>query len=307
MAVRTIPATPHYLWTTRHEPVMTVESGDILQFEAQECSGGQFDDFRNGNPVPELDFDRLYPLLGPVMVSGAEPGDTVELEILEYTTGDWGWTCVLPGLGLLPDDFPEAAMYRWSLASGTAHFKDLAKVPVRAFCGVLACTPDTDEPRDVMAPGNFGGNMDCRDLTVGTRVFLPVQTPGARIAVGDPHAAQGDGEVCVSAIEASLSGAIQVRLHKGRSIPAPQFQTKGGLRTGIEDDGYYATMGIGSDLMAASQDAVRALIDHLERERGLDPLDAYMLISVAGDLKISEIVDQPNYVVSAYAPLSILA
>lgn len=308
MSTHQIPAVYNYLWTTQHEPTLEISSGDAISFDyLPDAAGGQFDDFRNGDAVPELDFGRLYPMLGPIMVDGAEPGDVVELELLDYAAKDWGWTAVLPGMGVLAEDFPDAHLHRWELDGGsTADFKGAARVPVRPFLGVLACTPDTVEPREVIPPGHFGGNMDIRDLTAGTKVYLPVQTPGARLMLSDPHAAQGDGEVCVSAIEAPLSGSMRVTLHKGWSIPTPQFQTAGPLRAGIEDQGYYATTGIGPDMMGAARDAVRYMVDHISGRYGLEPLDAYLLSSVAVDLKISEAVDAPNWVVSAYLPLSIM-
>lgn len=167
--------------------------------------------------------------------------------------------------------------------------------------------PKVDEPTLVMPPGRFGGNLDCRDLVVGSRLYLPVQVPGAMLAFGDPHAAQGDGEVCVSAIEVgSMRGRVRVRLHRDRTIPGPQFETAGPLRSGIGDAGYHATMGVTTDLMTASQDAVRAMIDLLGREYGLEPADAYLLCSVAVDLKISEVVDLGTWVVSAYLPKSVM-
>lgn len=294
------------MWTTRHEPVLEVADGDTIEFDAEECSAGQLTGHVNGAVPPPLDYDLLYPLVGPVLVTGAEPGDAVELEILDYSPGSWGWTSVLPDFGLLSDDFPDLHVHRWELGDSSADFQGVARVPLRPFLGVMGATPDSDEPLSPFPPDFFGGNIDTRDLVAGTSVFLPVSTPGARILLGDPHAAQGDGEVCGAAIEASLSGAIRVRLHRGRTIPAPQFRTPGPLRTGIEDRGYYATTGIGPDLMRASQDAVRAMIDHLVRETGLTPLDAYVLCSVAVDLKITEVVDRPNWVVAAYLPRSIL-
>jgi acetamidase/formamidase len=238
-------------------------------------------------------------------VAGAEPGDAVELEVVEYRSGTWGWTSVLEDFGLLADDFPDLHVHRWELGDGVADFKGVATIPLRPFLGVMGATPDTAEPLSPFPPGHFGGNIDTRDITHGASILLPVQVPGARIMVGDPHAAQGDGEVCGAAIEASLSGALGVRLHKGLALPAPQFRTSGPLRAGIDDAGYYATMGVAPDLMTASQDAVRAMIDHLGRTYGLDPLDAYVLCSVIVDLKISEVVDQPNWVVSAYLPNSV--
>ncbi|GFZ97437.1 acetamidase/formamidase family protein [Nesterenkonia alkaliphila] len=308
MATHEIPEVFNYFWTTRHSPTLSISSGATISFDRiPEASGGQFDSYSPGDPVPELDLNALYPMLGPIWVEGAEPGDVLELELLEYESHGWGWTAILPGMGLLAEDFPDPYLHIWDFeGSSTANFKDAAEVPVRPFLGVLASTPDTDEPQGVIPPGPFGGNIDCRDLVAGVKVFLPVQTPGARLMLSDPHAAQGDGEVCVSAIEAPLGGSMKVSLHKGWSIPTPQFQTPGPLRSGIEDSGYYATMGIGPDLMTASKDAVRYMVDHISGKYGLDPVDAYVLSSVAVDLKITEVVDAPNWAVSAYLPLSIM-
>lgn len=306
MATFAVPGPVHRMWTPAHEPVLEVGNGDVVTFDAEECSAGQLTGFRNGDPVPALDYDLLYPLVGPVLVAGAEPGDAVELEVVDAEAGSWGWTAVLEHFGLLAEDFPDPHLHRWELGRDTADFKGLARIPVRPFLGVLGVTPDTDVPLSPFPPGHFGGNIDTRDIARGARVLLPVQVPGARIMVGDPHAAQGDGEVCGCAIEASLSGALRVRLHKGLHLRAPQFTTPGPLRRGIDEAGYHATMGIGPDLMTASQDAVRAMIDHLGRTYGVDPLDAYVLTSVVVDLKISEVVDAPNWVVSAYLPRSVM-
>ena len=307
MSEHAIPGPVNRTWTTRHEPVLEVGDGDVITFDAEECSAGQLAGHVNGAVPPTLDYDLLYPLAGPVMVAGAEPGDAVELEILDYRSGTWGWTSVLPQFGLLEDDFPDYHVHRWELGDGKADFLGAATVPLRPFLGVMGATPDSDEPLSPFPPGAFGGNIDTRDLVAGTSVLLPVSTPGARVLLGDPHAAQGDGEVCGAAIEASLSGAIRVHLHKGRTIPAPQFRTSGPLRSGIDDQGYYATTGVAPDLMQASRDAVRAMIDHLVRETGLSPLDAYVLCSVVVDLKITEVVDRPNWVVAAYLPTSVLS
>lgn len=296
----------HNRWWNENPVEAVVGDGDTLAFDATEASGGQFDLYRNGDPIPPLDPDRIYPLLGPVVVAGAEVGDVIELEVLDYRLGASGWTAVLAGKGLLPEDFPDPHLHHWKLVNGFADFLGAASIPLRPFLGVMGTSPVAPEPTHPGPPGAFGGNVDCRDLIAGTRLFLPVQMPGARLMLGDPHAAQGDGEVCTSAIEASLSGELRVRVHRGRSLTAPQFQTAGPLRAGIEDQGYYATMGVGPDLHRAAQDAVRSMIDHLGVEYGIDPIDAYVLSSVAVDLKISEIVDAPNWVVTAYLPLAIM-
>jgi acetamidase/formamidase len=307
MAVHQLAGPVHRLWTTEHPPALTVADGDTVTFGVQEALAGQFDDLRTGDPLPELDWDRVYPLAGPIMVDGAQPGDVLEIEIVEVVPGDWGWTAVVPGLGLLAEDFPDAHFHRWDLTDPKgADFKGLATVPVRPFLGVIGVCPDTREALPVLPPGHFGGNLDCRDLVAASRLYLPVQVPGARLALGDPHAAQGDGEVCVSAIEASAEGAVRLRLHKDRRLPGPQLRTPGPVRSGIDDAGYYATMGVGPHLMAASRDALRAMIDHLGTEYGLDPMDAYILSSTCVDLKITEVVDAPNWVVSAYLPVGVM-
>ncbi|OZM83107.1 acetamidase/formamidase family protein [Pseudonocardia sp. MH-G8] len=302
-------APPHRLWSTEHEPAIVVGDGDTVAFEVQEALGGQFDGLRTGDPVPDLDWDGVYPMAGPIMVEGARPGDTLEIEIIDVRPVDWGWTAVLPGLGLLSEDFPDPYFQRWDLSdgSGVARLGDVAAVPIRPFFGVTGVCPQVDAPTPVLPPGRFGGNLDCRDLVAGSRLFLPVQVPDARLALGDPHAAQGDGELCVSAIETSAAGEIRVRLHRDRTIAGPQLQTPGGLRAGLEDEGWFATMGVGPDLMAAARDAARAMIDHLVRAYPLSPVEAYVLASVCVDLKITEVVDAPNWVVSAYLPLAVLS
>jgi acetamidase/formamidase len=156
-----------------------------------------------------------------------------------------------------------------------------------------------------MPPGPFGGNLDTRHLTRGSRLFLPVECPGALFSCGDAHAAQGDGEVCVTGIESPMYSVLRFELHKGYGIPSPQFQTPGELTPFSEGSGWYATTGVGPDLMQAAKEAVRAMIGHLGREHGMEPQEAYALCSLAVDLKISEVVDQPNWIVSAYLPLSI--
>jgi acetamidase/formamidase len=307
MAHHDVPGPVHRLWTTAHLPVLEVADGDTVAFDLTEASDGQFDAGSTVAAVASFDWDRVYPLAGPIVVAGAEPGDVLEVEVQELRPAAWGWTVVLPGLGLLSDQFPEPHLHVWDLSDGTgADFRGLARVPLRPFCGVVGVCPDTVAPLSVLPPGHFGGNLDCRDVAVGTRMYLPVQVAGARLALGDPHAAQGDGEVCVSAIEASASGSVRIRLHKGRRIPAPQLDIPGPLRPGADAGGYYATMGVGPDLMGAARDAVSAMIDHLGHTYGLDPVDAYVLSSVAVDLRISEVVDAPNWVVSAYLPKAIM-
>jgi acetamidase/formamidase len=154
----------------------------------------------------------------------------------------------------------------------------------------------------VMPPGNFGGNLDTRQLTGGTTLYLPVQVDGAMFSCGDAHGCQGDGEVCVTGLEAPMYGSLRFRLEKGRSIPAPQYRTAGALTPYVDVAGFYGTTGVGPDLYANAQEALRAMIDHITGTYGLSREDAYVLSSLCVDLRISEIVDAGQYVVSALLP-----
>jgi acetamidase/formamidase len=184
-------------------------------------------------------------------------------------------------------------------------FKDDIAIPIEPFFGTMGVSPVGSEKPLIMPPGPFGGNMDTRHLTKGSRLFLPVQVPGALFSVGDAHAAQGDGEVCVTGIECPMYAALRFDLHKGRNLPAPQFATPGPLTPRLEGAGWYATMGINPDLMQAAKDSLRAMVEHISTTYHMEPVEAYVLASLVVDLKISEIVDQPNWIVSSYLPLSI--
>src|SRR5256885_6939171 len=159
--------------------------------------------------------------------------------------------------------------------------------------------------QEVMPPGTFGGNMDTRQLVKGSTLYLPVQVEGALFSCGDAHGAQGDGEVCVTGIEAPMLGSFRFTLHQGRSIAAPHWSAPGPLTPRVDAGGFYATTGVGPDLYVASQDAVRELVDHLVETRPLSRQDAYVLASLCVDLKISEIVDAGQFIVSAAMPLAV--
>jgi acetamidase/formamidase len=221
--------------------------------------------------------------------------------------GDWGWTAIIPGQGLLPDDFPDPYLRIFDLSRGDrTAFGDDAAIPIAPFLGTMGVCPAGAAKQAVMPPGTFGGNLDTRQLTRGTTLYLPVEEPLARFSCGDAPAAQGDGEVCVTGIEAPMDEVtLRFTLEKGRGIPAPQFLTAGPLTPRVDGSGFYGTMGVGPDLYRAAQDAVRAMIERLAADRGLGRKDAYVLCSLCVDLKISEIVDAGQYVVSALLPLAI--
>jgi len=297
----------HFKWDVDNEPALTVRSGDTVTLESRDVSDNQLGPDSTSADIETLDWDRVYPLAGPIAVEGAKPGDTLAVEILELRTKDWGWTAIIPGLGLLPDEFPSAYLRVFDLTDREHAFvrEDVA-IPIEPFFGTMGVCPAGAKDQAVMPPGTFGGNMDTRQLVQGTTLYLPVQVEGARFSCGDAHAAQGDGEVCVTGIETPIGATLRLTLDQGRSIPAPQYLTPGALTPQTNTEAWYGTTGVGPDLFAAAQDALRAMIDHVTGRSGLSREDAYVLASLCVDLKISEIVDAGQYVVSALLPLSVL-
>lgn len=296
----------HTKWDKSLPPAIEIDSGDVVVCETEEVTGGQISPSSTAADLANIDFDRIYPLAGPIYVRGAEPGDVLAVEMLALRPLDWGWTGVLPTLGLLPDDFPGPDLHIWDLSNlNYSDFKPGIRIPLDPFCGTMGVAPAEPGPHFVLPPGKFGGNMDIRHLNAGNTLLLPVQVPGALFSAGDCHAAQGDGEVCVTGIECPMRFELRFTVHKGRSIREPQFICRGPLNPKWEGRGYHATTSIGPDLFVGAQNAIRYMIDHLVHEYDLSPVEAYMLCSVVVDLKISEIVDAPNWIVSAYLPLGI--
>jgi acetamidase/formamidase len=296
----------HYTWDAGNEPVITVESGDTVVVTTRDVSDNQITRDSDASVIAGLDWSRVYPLAGPIAVDGARPGDTLAIDILDLHTQGWGWTAILPGLGLLPDDFPDAYLRIFDLSLGdVAYMRDDIAIPLEPFLGTMGVCPAGASEQPVMPPGTFGGNMDTRQLIAGTTLFLPVQVDGALFSCGDAHGAQGDGEVCVTGLEAPMYAALRFRLERGRTIPSPQFRAEGALTPRVDFGSFYGTTGVGGDLYVAAQDAVRAMIAHIVDEYELTPEDAYLLASLTVDLKISEIVDAGQYIVSAVLPEAI--
>jgi acetamidase/formamidase len=296
----------HFTWDVDNEPVLTIESGDSVVYETRDVSDNQITPDSTADVIPELDWDRVYPLSGPVLVAGAAPRDTLAIEILAMETRGWGYALIIPGLGLLPDEFPDPYIRVFDLTDGEfAYLREDIAIPIEPFFGTMGVCPAGAKEQAIMPPGRFGGNMDTRQLVQGTTLYLPVEVDGALFSCGDAHAAQGDGEVCVTGIEAPMHGELRFTLQKGRQIPAPQYLTGGPLTPRVDKSGWYGTTGVGPDLYAAAQDAVRAMIDHLAGEYGLSREDAYVLSSLCVDLRISEVVDAGQYVVSALLPLAV--
>src|SRR5918994_1838061 len=289
----------HFRGDAGHEPVLTVESGDTVVVHTRDVSDNQLTPSSTSADIARLDWDRVYPLAGPIAIDGAEPGDTLAVEVLDIHTEGWGWTAILPGLGLLADDFPDAYLRVFDISGGEDAQLGPAAIPLDPFLGTMGVCPEGAESQPVMPPGTFGGHMDPRQLNQGTTLFLPVQTPGALFSTGDAHGVQGDGEVCVTGLEAPMYASLRFTLDKGRTIPAPQYRTAG---RPSPLGPLYGTTGVGGDLYEAAQDAIKAMVEHVSGTYEMSPEDAYLLSSLCVDLRISEIVDAGQYIVSAQLP-----
>lgn len=297
----------HYEWDNALPPRLEIDPGDTVVFVTRDAADGYF---RPGSTRADAQARppfRGHPLTGPVRVRGARPGDTLVVDILEVKPRfDFGFTATRPGAGLLPDDFKEPFVYIWDLADKThARMGTRVAVPLDPFPGVVGVALAEPGGHSTMPPRRNGGNMDIKQLTAGTTLFLPVLVDGALLSVGDAHAAQGDGEVCVTAVEISAEVTLRLDLDRSREIEEPELRTGGPIGMATNHGPHYATTAHGPDLFLAAQQAVRYMLDHLVRERGLTREEAYAVASVAVDLKISEIVDRPNWIVSAFLPESI--
>ena len=300
----------HSGWSRDFEPALRAAPGDTIHFECLDASDGQLGPESTAADIARLDFGRINPVNGPVFVEGAEPGDALKVSFRRFIPSGAGWTANIPGFGLLADQFPEPALHNWTYDPGTmapALYGPKARVPLKPFAGVIGVAPAEPGHHSVVPPRRVGGNLDIRDLTAGTVLYLPVEVPGALFSIGDTHAAQGDGEVCGTAIESRMDVELTLDLVKGANLRSPRFTTDGPVTRHLDGEGYEATTGVGPDLMTAARESVSRMIDLLGAEHGMAPVDAYMLCSVCGDLRISEIVDQPNWVVSFYFPRIVLS
>jgi acetamidase/formamidase len=293
----------HFTWDVGNEPILEIESGDTVVVWTRDVSDNQIGPDSDTSAIAGLDWDRVYPLAGPIAVKGAEPGDTLAIEILDIHTQGWGWSAILPGLGLLADDFPDPYLRIFDLSHGdVVYMREDIAIPLTPFFGTMGVCPAGASAVPVMPPGNFGGNMDTRQLVAGSTLFLPVEVERGLFSVGDAHGCQGDGEVCVTGLESPMFGSLRFTLEKGRALPSPQYRTPAPLTPRVDTAPFYGTTGVGPDLYVAAQDAIRSMIDHISTTYDLSGQDAYVLCSLCVDLKISEVVDAGQYIVSALLP-----
>jgi acetamidase/formamidase len=279
-----------------------------VPFETVDASSGQLTRNSTAADLATIDLARVNPVTGPVYVDGAKPGDALKITVLSLRPSGWGWTGNIPGFGLLTDQFPEARLHHWNYDPGLtpAMYGPGGRVPLKPMCGTIGVAPAEPGLHSIIPPRNVGGNMDVRDIAEGTELLLPIEVAGALFSVGDTHAAQGDGEVCGTAIESPIDVSLKIELVKGARLRTPRYVTPGPVASHFDKKGYEVTTGIGPDLMACAKAAVSDMVELLSRRYGYSPVDAYMLCSVCADLRISSIVDVPNWVVSFYFPRIVL-
>src|SRR5205814_5279411 len=351
------PNTGHNRWHPDIAPILHVDPGDEVILETRDALDGQLTPDSRSADAGSVNLNVVHPLTGPVYVNGAEPGDLLEIKILEVEPASFGFTVQIPGFGFLREQFPDPFIVRWRIANGAAESADLPGVRIQGapFPGTIGLAPSRalmqvitkrekelldrggmvlpPDPTDAVPadsrlaaealrtvpPRETAGNVDIKQLCAGTTMLIPVQVEGALFSVGDAHFAQGDGEICGTAIEmqsvfhaqffvrkgeASRRGQNDVAYYRDTYVQAPEIAVP---------RRFYATTGMSiekgglnqsENATLAARNAMLNMIDHLT-ERGYSRQQAYAICSVAVDLKISELVDVPNFVVSAVLPLDI--
>lgn len=348
------PGTGHNRWHPDIPPVLWCDPGEEVILETRDAFDGQIGAGTSLVVVGAVNLDRLHPLTGPVYVNGAEPGDLLDIEILEIEADRYGYTVQVPGFGFLRDQFPEPFKVSWDIAGGWATSADLpgVRIPGAPFMGTIGLSPGHDllaattaRQQALLDRGGFvlpplaasavpssphiaahglrttppreqGGNMDIKQLSKGAHLLIPVDTPGGLFSTGDAHFAQGDCETCGTAIEMDATVTLRLQVRKGEAaahgIRHPRF-TRQDYYLPPEFAApcrFSATTGISvtrdgvdhsEDVSLAARNALLNMIDLLS-ERGWSPQQAYAICSVAVDLKISQVVDVPNMLVSAFLP-----
>jgi acetamidase/formamidase len=351
----------HNRWNRDLQPVVTVRPGEEIQLLCRDALdiGDQARTLTPDGSMT-LDLGRIHPLTGPIEVEGAQPGDILEVEILDVSPlVDFGYVTVSPALGLFGTLRPEplSAFAAWTEPSqlsdpsagrvpaaipddqpfnGGAAFVQLlhvepgrstgvatfvgadtgrqARIPIAPFMGILGTAPLRKGMFRTFPPnvsGGTGGNIDVRQLVAGSRLQLPVYVEGAKFSAGDGHLAQGDGEISGTALETLMAATLRFSVIKDTVITGPRAivpaadPTQLAMSADMLAQGYYVTTGAGPDLMANARNAAREMIDWLVVDQQVSLHEAYALCSLAGDFKISETVDLPNWLVSMTVPRGI--
>jgi acetamidase/formamidase len=254
------------------------------------------DEFQN------IDRGLIHALTGPVGVHGAQPGDVLQIDVLDVRHKGWGWSSIIPGLGFLKQRFAEPFLFHWALDGDASASLAPAIVPLRPFCGIMGVAPAEHGEFRTRPPGIFGGNLDVRELAAGATLYLPVLQPGALFSCGDAHAAQGDGEVCINGIECPADVSLRFHLHKQQPLAGPLVESAPSDERGSS----WLVVESHTEMLAATLTATDRMVDLLIANWGFEPMHAYLLCSVAMKLQISQVVNEPMFTVSAAIAKSIL-
>ena len=292
-----LPAIPQNIHWGYHDaalpPVLRIASGDtvhLTSWAAADASAlppdrslvqpGHLEALEQCEPGPAT-----HLLTGPVHVEDAEPGDVLQIDLLEIALNErWGYTAIRPLRGTLPDEFDRRAIIHpeIDIQARTARLPWGTEIKLAPFFGIIAVAPPPHWGRvPSIQPRKFGGNMDNKELQAGTTLYLPVFTRGALFSAGDGHAVQGDGEVCITALETGLTGTFRLTVRKDLGYARPF----------AESPTHLISIGLHEDLDEAARIAVREMIDHIRRRTDLEREQAYMLCSLAGDLRVTQLVD----------------
>jgi acetamidase/formamidase len=304
MAEHTLSAEPtHSRWNRALQPRLAISPGDVVHMECVDSSGTQVRPAMTVDEFLGIDRGRIHALTGPIFVQGAKPGDVLQVEVLEVAHKGWGWSSVIPGLGFLKERFPDPYLFHWKLEGGISRSLTPAVVSLRPFCGVMGVAPAEDGEFRTRPPGVFGGNMDVRELSAGATLYLPVLNPGALFSAGDPHAAQGDGEVSINGIECPADVTLRFQLHPGKPLPGPLVESR---RPPAQEAEAWVVVESAPDVLAAARGATSRMIDLLMGRWGFLEVHAYLLCSVAMNLRLSQVVNEPMFTISAAMPKRVL-
>jgi len=304
MAEHTLSAIPtHSRWNADLRSRLNIDSGDTVRFECQDASGAQVHPGMTAEEFLTIDRGRIHALTGPVAIHNAQPGDVLQIDVLQISHKGWGWSSIIPGLGFLKQRFMEPFLFHWNLEPIISRSLAPAIVPLRPFCGIMGVAPAEHGEFRTRPPGIFGGNMDVRELATGATLYLPIQQLGALFSCGDAHAAQGDGEVCINGIECPADVSLRFHLHKNQSLAGPLIES-----SPAKDFAAPAWLVVESstDVLTAAHAATDRMVDLLAKHWAFDPIHAYLLCSVAMNLHLSQVVNEPMITVSASIAKSIL-
>ena len=306
MSEHTLSAEPtHSVWDRSLAPRLRIDPGDEVQIECVDASGGQV---RPGMTTAEylaIDRTRIHALTGPIWIEGAEPGDVLQIDVLATRHAGWGWSSIVEGLGFLKDRFREPYLFHWTLDGESSSSLAPAVVPVRPFLGVMGVARADDGKFRTRPPGPFGGNLDVRELCAGSALYLPVFNRGALFSCGDGHAAQGDGEVCINGIECSLDVTLRFHLHKQHPLSGPIVEASE-IAASDSTANAWVVVETGTELADTARAATGRMIDLLVSRWGFSEIHAYILCSVALKLRLSQVVNEPVYTISAALSKQIL-